>query len=382
MLSIYQNFYSIIDNNEVNTKTPKVILTLQAAQFILKNAKLTIDAFNKGKLSQLDPIVGENSCHLRGLAVILASQDLDFQNELVSLKNNIQKLSKRLDACINNPPLLNSEATSKDILNSLGLSLEISTRAHYFFLAHLLTLGKNFYVGEDGREVSNIEIYQLRDKLSRKLDTRVIQKIVELSREQIAFESVEFIQEEASKLDGEEHLQKQLSDKCCKYINPTLENKIFNFKVSCAFYNFKATLCRLTQENIPILIKEHVVGKKVPRGIFLSSLKENVPFDVRIKNRPVYVLECFFPKNSSRDDLLKAIPEYGLMDIALANVALVPQFSKEDDISHLDEKAREEIKAYRERGKQLKCQTVDPEIFSIMHTYASSIQEERARCSI
>ena len=70
--------------------------------------------------------------------------------------------------------------------------------------------------------------------------------------------------------------------------------------------------------------------------------------------------------------LEKRIDDIGVEELALANVALVPQYSEDDDISLLSETGQAEILHYREIGK-----IFTREVLQIVHTHAASSKEER-----
>ena len=70
--------------------------------------------------------------------------------------------------------------------------------------------------------------------------------------------------------------------------------------------------------------------------------------------------------------LEKCVDDIGVEDLALANVAMVPQYSEDDDISVLEPSAQAEILHYRELGK-----IFTREVLQIVHTHAASSKEER-----
>lgn len=407
MSSIYQDFISFSQFCEMNQEKMSLISAserdnlhpmlrtskaLDIAKLFLTNGKQACIALQKGSLTKLDPIVGENACQIRASAAIEAYINPTFQEEVKSAQQGIEKLLLALQKYQNKPPVLGSELSFIEILERLNLSFTVSEKMSYLFRSHLLTVGKIFEITREGNETSCIDCQVLLMRLSKQLDRRLVEEIVHIAREKIAKQSILFIQSESHLLAQEqaEHclVKEQLKEKCIQQIRTALQSKApFTFDSSCVFYNFKTILLRACIQNIPLLIKEYRTDKQTPFGLYYHSpgsqltpvLMDETQQKQMNPKQAVFVIECFFNKEKTKEEIASLIHEQGLLEVALANAAVLPQFSAHDNVSLLDQEAIEEIHAYRKLGQTLNCQHSSPAIFSIAHTHAATVQEEKVK---
>lgn len=87
-VSIYRDCLEAIENKNLSE-----VEVLAVAKCVLTNAKLTCDAMLNGKLTCLDPIVGENACQIRALAAITSHLDFALMGQLDVLRGTIKKCS-------------------------------------------------------------------------------------------------------------------------------------------------------------------------------------------------------------------------------------------------------------------------------------------------
>lgn len=346
---------------------------LAVAKCYLSNAKLTCDAILKGRLTSLDPIVGENACQIRALAAISAHVDADLKKELIVLCERLNQLVistvKLIDTLgtLKTRPSFNADGGLLEQLDSLGLSLSVSEKIDYLLRSHLLTVGKYFYMNSKGQERSGIDCQKMKDKLKTKLGRDLLEKMVGIAQEKIALDSVRFLQMQAAGTT----LETRVANGAIRVIKP---NNL-ELHSSCALYNLKVVMLRASEMQIPILIKEH--GVKNPMGIYFRA---NEPLVEELKkDQAILVIECFFPENSSKEAIVEGILQHGLLELVLANVACTPQYSADDEISHLEQESQEEILKYRALGKDLGCQTASPAVFSIAHVHAATVNEEKIK---
>lgn len=326
---------SFTPRDERNLKT-----TLNMAQFFLHIAKQACIDLSKGKLTSFDPIVGENTCQVRALHAISSFLDPKLQQEALSVGKAAHALIVKTNQYQNKPPLLEHHGSPQEIIDKLELNLETSEKLHYCFCSFLLTHGKYFVVLPDGHEISGIDTDVLRARLSKQMNRDHIQLIVSRAREHISYLTIQFIQSFAK--------ETALEDKCIRKI--TVSH--LTLYSSCAFFNFKAVLHAL---KVPILINDYRNNSfklYYHQGEFIEDPKG-----------PLFVFEVTSPLPS--DALQKAISTVGLITLALANSAALPQYSVDNDISALEESDRAEIAHHR---------AIDPSpIFTIIHTHAGHI---------
>lgn len=431
MMSVYQDYLSSL-NGESKVVRPKdkdkldlvptLEKTLAISKALLKNAKMACNVLLNGRISELDPIVGENACQIRMMEAEKALSDDTLLKEaqsnvkkiaeqekmIVKVMNALQKVdimphnkASTLLARLNlNVPIsekMNDITMSNllfdDLMNELGLSLDVSEKMLFILRSHLLTAGKYFYMNRNGDERSGIDASNLSHKLSSKIERETLEDIIHCAKEQISKQSVIRIQQESSLLSEQltphaRHMEKQLQGKCIRQVKVTsMGDEPLVCDSSCAFYNLKAIMARAREKQLPILIKQYrekgLDSKDAVDLLYQSEKPGSAPKLLSGQQKgsldakqPIYVIECYFPKNIKEEELVLLIEKAGLIEVILANVSLVPQYSADDDISVLDDEAQMEIDTYRQLGKKLGCQTSHPSVFSIAHTHAATMQEE------
>jgi hypothetical protein len=354
---------------------------LAVAKLLATNVKLTATAFAQRRFSQFDPIVHENSCQIRAYGVITLSQSGPVSEELLKLREAAIGAEKVLQTLQNKPVYPSEKISFEQIIADLHLSLEASPEVIYLLQTHFLTVAKVFRMNGDGSETAYIDFSTLRSRVSKQVDVERLKEIVDYTQVKLAEASIRFIQAEASCLD--EFTQAQLADEQVATVLPP-GPKALQRRCSCAFYNFKTILLRARETKVLILVKKYAIGQEKPCGIFYTAsetaalfvplpLEEMVKFDPKT---PVFVIEGFMPKEMDQDGLQKHVEALSLLDMALINVARVPQFSSRDfDPGTFDPKACQEIETYRKRAHELGCSLEKPKMFSIVHTHAGSVEE-------
>ncbi len=364
-ISIYRDCSIAIGN-----ENPSQAVVLDVAKGVLTNAKKMCDAILKGRLTQLDPIVGENACQIRALFAICASLEPELKKELSILSDYLQKKLMIVNVHQNKTQLA-TKGTLLEQLEALQLSISVSETVDYLCRSHFLTIGKSFCMNRNGNECSKIIYQDIKNRLSTKMESDLLEKMVKIAQEKIACDSIKFLQSEAVKLD----IKTYLDDGAIRVIDH-MEKQLHS---SCALFNLKAVLLRVKEMNVPILVKEYKdrkeLKKSTPVGIYFCS-------DQRVekgldKEQQILVVECFFPEGYEKETLAKSILENGLDTLILANAACTPQYSADDDISCLELEAQEEILKYRSLGKELGCDTASPVIFKVAHVHAATVKEEK-----
>lgn len=338
----------------IRDKNPPREVVVAVAKCILTNAKLTCEAFLEGKLSNLDPIVGENACQIRALVAITFYMEEDLKEHLRALKDKVEKLLEKLKLQVNP---LNGNLDIQ--LENLGLTLNVTDKVDYMLRSHLLTIGKYFDMEPNGREKSGIDCSKINEKLQTEVSKKVLQSIIKIAQMKISEDSVRFIQMEADKLTD-------------KFIVSQLTGKMFNpvkgktLHASSAFYNLKTVLLRAEEMKVPVLVKEFKSDN--PRSIYFCTSNNELE-----DNQPILVVECFLSESCTE----QVIASQGLRKLILANVACTPDYSKDESIILLEEHARNEILEHKSFGESLGCHTSSPTVFKVVHIHAATVKEEK-----
>lgn len=219
-----------------------------------------------------------------------------------------------------------------------------------------------------GSEIATIE-YSKYGKLSKRVSISLLKKIVDFCQMKLAQASVSFIQVQSKFVDID------LSQTQMVLPPPRLGS--LERPCTCAFYNFKAILLRLQKEKTLILVKQYAFkGVEKTVGVFYRGLKAEEAEKIK-PDEPVFVIEGFFvdlPLHALIQNIVlrEYIEDIGLMDLALMNVAQVPQFSSVDAVNN-------EIEEYRAKGKELGISLKEPRAFTVVHVHAGLAKDEQRR---
>lgn len=376
-LSLYGDCVEVLNNPKILRPSP-----YDVAKCFLSNARMTCQALLQGRLSKLDPIVGENACQVRALLVLIAYLMPDVRQELTALDKRIEVLLKNLNEMINAQrrsyhQFYKEDAQLEEQMAQLKLCVTVSERVDYLLRCHLLTIGKHFSIDRDGTEWCGITAQTIRDRLKTQLSYEVLEPIINCARQKMSHQTVRYLQEEALKLtsSGHELVLRQLEGERIR----TVIARPFTFRSSCAFFNIQAVVMRVCELGVPILIKEHV--KNNPMGFYFRSIQAgqfpSIANPLSDPHERLLVIEGFFPEGRTPEDLSRELQQQGVVNVILANAALVPQFSADDNIELLEQEAKDEISSYRVLGKDLGYQTATPRVFSIAHIHAATHKEEK-----
>lgn len=355
-VSIYADCFEVLQAKPPGLPVPN---PCDVAKCFLTNTKKTCEAILRGNLSKFDPIVGENGCQIRALAALKGYLDSDLKAEAQRVHQLVEILLKKVNGIRNQPcKYFTTDLTSiPEKLKQLQLLLEVSPKLDYLCRAHLLTVGKFFCINRQGRETSGIEVARIGHVL--KANLALLEAIVPHSQCKLAAQSIPFIQEEARAL-----LRGEISHLENPFIRQ-IQVKERLFSSSCALFNLKAVLQRVNSLHIPIMLKGH--SKDDQRKFIFPEGKLH-------PNQPLLVIEGFFRQGI---DIREAVNQVGLVNLILANVACVKQYSVDDQTQGLLPAAQEEIAIFRQIGNILECQTPKPVIFSVVHVHAATAREVR-----
>lgn len=346
-------------------------------------------AFHEENLSKFDPIVRENSCHIRAGALLQIFRDPRLIHQLRSLALQAEKVEKRIRDCLGKP---------KKILNSPGglhlgdvvLSEREDIPSPLLFLvqAHFLTLGKVFSINTQGKEVSQLLLSLVRSllKLPQKMSEDLIDRMILCSQSSLSRITIEFIQKEATLLFDEAEALPRRMLRAVKVVDVASQTgHPQSLRSSCALFNFHVVLQRLKRDQRLVLVKENkaALGKVERRceRVFFRSVDGQREFSHIVaeevdRTEGVFVFEGFLP--GGVDGLLTQIERVGgLSEAVLINVAHLPQFGIEglDHLVH-DEEAEAQIARRRLQAQELGCflkteGDAKRRFFTISHTFAA-----------
>lgn len=334
---------------------------LMIAQFCLTALKKTAQILQKGGLAQLDPIVGENTCQVRAYAVITSQQKSVLQEEAERVLIHATELLKKVNQLRSKHSNLPMGRSPVQLLEHFKLNVALSSDMAYLVRCYILSCGKFFSMTRDGRESSGIDASRVRTILAKSSPFEYVERMLHSAKEQIARDTVERLQEIRLALPEKE--QPLLGP---DHIREVVTQSNLHLQVSCAFYNMKAVAMDLIAKRVPIVIIEHALSGEGPplKLIYVGGKLFLEPLD---PNEPVFVIEGFIPKGIDHLVLGEQIEKVGLLEIILGNVAGVPQYSENDDISSLPKFAQEEIAQHRAKGLD------HQRILRIAHTHAGTL---------
>lgn len=172
-------------------------LSLGLLHAISVNGELTAKAVKAGNLSLLDPIVHDDSCLIRALAVIEIAN-----HETIAEAEKITEQSKKVLRAISKKKNWLQGTLSAETIECQGLALKVSDAWIFLQLAHLLTVAKTFFVNASGQEVSKIDLNNLLSKLRAKNLVQLDQlgKLVDHCQRKLSELSTAYIQQKALEL--------------------------------------------------------------------------------------------------------------------------------------------------------------------------------------
>ena len=377
MISIYQDFFNVLSKSgcqEYNRMpNERDLSTIKAlAKLALTNAKKTAECLLKGHLSKLDPIVGENTCQGRALAVISATLNFQLMEEAKQMHKQSAALLQKLQKKPLHPT--RSVMSLLDLFKTLDLDLFISPELHYLLNAHLCTIGKLFQTRRDGSELSCLDASVVVSRLSKHASLDLVAEVLILARQHLAKETVVLLQQEAYELGKPNHM----TVRAIKQIR-TISTPI-KLQASCAFFNLAIVLSRIYDGRIPILIRELEQRGITPLHLIFQrgeNIRGMMPIDAVSldASQALLTFDVYFDPNRNQEEITATIETYGLLNVILANASIVKQFSEDEDISILEPEARKEIQAFRTMAHELGCGTPRPLAFTVAHVHANTTSE-------
>lgn len=367
--------------------------TMLALSILLTNvAGGAIDAFQKRKIKALDPNPGDGGCQIRAYLLYLFVSDKDIAKEALDLKG---KIAERKQA-VNKRSSANSLDSSPPIFfarqfNTVHLSKKMEFLLQCYLLAVTRTPCEQL---ANGIVVTKSEV-SLLEKLSKKIavvEGEFRRKIVETAQANLSASSVELLRTEAAKLTSfppqeKEHLLFMLSGEMTHVFTPDLKYEPKTF--GCLYYECKAILFRLREEQALICFKSIVPPGQTPFRIFLQSKEPGAEFSILSeeayshlsRQSPVVVFEGVVDKRFDKDGFSKKIGEFGFTEIILANAAIESPYEKKSKVEDIkNSRAQEEIILYQKFAEKIECQKdiIHPMLIQD-HVYCTILEAETGK---
>ncbi len=361
--------------NEIYLKEINGVLQLHLAG-VIQCAKL----LKNGEFEKIDAVLGDHNCHVLALFSLVHSKDPSLKQEAEQLLTVAQEKKRSLQSLTSQ-----KSKTPHQFFGENAFTL--STRMKYLVYGAILKVGTQCIKNPNGSFTRKIVPSVIQGNLSKTCPLPIIERLVKPLREYMNGCSIEIIQQvAASTISSEEG--KCLAGDYAR-VGKTIHNETFRYP--CAFYNVKASLLKIAKEGIPFVVvafEQNRILSQAPL-IFLpqQSTESSETYQMKLADKsslkpedPIFVIQCFFNKSLSVDQVGQQLEAYDLLKFMLAGIAVKPQFddlkpeayARDEDIEALPQERREEIKHYREEGKRLGLHTETPTLCRIEHTYASS----------
>ena len=362
----------------------RMLATAELLMNVMLQAGKSLKAMH---LKEFDANPGDAGCQLRGLRIRELSLSEEVHGELAALVTKAeqirQELNKRKSAA-------QRKESALDFYKRMIAPLTVTKEAAYLLECRLLfALKQEHRVQDNGVIVTKTNPSKLLS-FSNKLSiyhSDLHSKLVSDLQAKVSEESVAYIQDQAaaiSTLPAEEKtlLIKMLAPE--RIHRPTVAGyapKAF----SCAFYNMKAVLQRLREEQALVAIKSIVHKGQQPFHILLRPPASGAEFQLlsdaerkSLINEPVEVIEGVVAPELSPEDLAQKVAKIGLSKLVLACTAQTSPYEPGSSLSSIDlEEAKAEIAQHCKLAHQFDCDNDRHPIFLIDHFYANSLTAEK-----
>lgn len=379
MISLYpEPFSQTVHSLSCDFESGRIRRMLSIAKFFAKNGELAIKEFEKANLKNFDPLVRDRVCQRHTAVVLTLFEDPDLKGALEGLKPKLTEVLQKIDRYMQKPPTLYRDIVFGSAMETLKLCVPIDKKIQMVFFAHLLTIASSFHLDGTGGITYHIDSGKLRDRLSKLLEIRTIDEIVSVARTAFSLESAALFPTVVEKLRLTTPEEKAL---LCKRVSLkhsfTITEGNTSLTASNAFFSMDAVLRMAAEKQIPFLIKE--TDKNPPRQILLDYAEGKLQRinEVIDLDQPIIVLQAYFAKELSMEEIAAKITEIGLGEIVLANASLCLQFTSIDGLELLDDKAKLRIIEYRDKAVQTGCTLNDLKLLHIVHVYPSKMKDEQ-----
>lgn len=386
-ISLFEN----IGNGKVNEKSMLAVATL-VSNIVIG----AIKAWEKGEVKKLDPNPGDKACQIRGFLLYLFFSDEALNKEALRLKekmDQIKEVVNRRNTELCSKKGLSSQMSSGSFFKEQLGDVLLTKKMEFLLQCYLLAVTRApFQRLENGIVLTQSNV-SLLAKLSPRIADLAVEarrKIVETAQLNISANSVELLRIEAEKLtyfgpEEKKHLLNMLSCEMTHVYtpDPQYEPKTFG----CIFYEYKAILYRLREENGLVCFKSIVPPGGTPFRILLQPKQIGAEFSLLPDDAygelspqlPVVVFEGVVNGKYDKKGFAEKITEIGFTDLIQVAAAIEPPYEGSSTLAHVNNnEAQGEILRYRTLANKINCQkeAIDP-LLILDHVYCNLLAAER-----
>lgn len=338
----------------------------------LKGLDFTLKAISKGKLKEFDAVIGDHNCHVSAQVALTAFKEFlkkgsDVEKEVRRLFDFVSTKKGKVHIKSSHPEL------PQNLIQEAGCAIALSETMQYLVHAAILQAGTECIEHREGGMTLKINPSKIMELSQNKCSLELVKRLIVVIRETVNTASIARVQEMGKIVLEDQEMS------CLMRLQNARTNRGENYLYACAFYNMKATLLNLIDQEVPfVLVQYHPQGLVTHAPLIFVQDKEatqdlpvmkQVDLGVLTEDTPIFIFQGFFGKNLSAKEVGRKIEEYGFLRFMLANIALAPQFTDgEEDLEILPKENREEILSYRKEGEELR------DICRIAHTYADTFK--------
>jgi hypothetical protein len=349
---------------------------------LLSAAEGAMLAFQKGDLDRFDPLVGENACQIRAIAIAaLDSNPLEHAESRRVYLEIIRSKAKCEELLLNIEQVTASEHSLGDYLSDLDVSVSVNQLFLISsFILSLTKVTKPFKLEKPLLENASTDAKRIKEVYD--VGTAFAWNVVKHLRKGLSRLSVQFVQQVAG------GSMAAISE----------DSVVMHNGLSCLpyYWTARALMDYALKSGVPIVM---IADKKASdcgynplqtKILFFKVVDENykaVPVEELEENKAAFVLmgsTCRLYNNLPKDDRewTAQLLEYNILDLLFAYSSSHRQYPDESKDSLLTHTQDLDYLYYKEKAQEWGCSMTHPGRFFLAHAYCDKIRNVKARFSI
>lgn len=377
------NIVELFPKGSASKKYPNLKHRLNEYKLLLVALQESMRIYNRGELSELDSLVGENSCQIRATIMCLLSmqEPLAEASLLDELTHRIKVISDEIDLCSQKPS--KEEISLDEFLNDKELNLTLSKKELFLVISFILTKVRVLLPPDPSRQiVRNESTITSKIKELGAVGSTFARELVKHLRHILSIISVDFVQDSAKNLLLPKSIFETVSDKYC-----VEHNKFGHLKCLPCFWYTLILMKYSLEEKLPlVLCVDQMATEKdfeVVRKFSLAFKVENKQFvetsfdDLSDEAPVVTIFGCSCRRSDEFLDLegSKAeVLERGPVDLVLAYAAAHRQYPDESKDSLVDNSNNHLIDYYEKNAHEWGCSLENSSLFFLVHAYCDRLK--------
>ncbi len=377
------NMVELFPNGSAFKKYSSLKSRLNEYKLLLVALQESLRIYNRGNLSELDSLVGENSCQIRATIMCLLSQQEPFAEAclLDELIDRIKRIGLEIDLCCENP--LKEKISLDEFLNAKQLYLRLSKKELFLLISFILTKVRVILPPDPSRLiVRNESTMTSKIKDLGAVGSTFARELVKHLRHILSVISVDFIQESAKNLLLPRSIQETVSSKYC-----IEHNKFGHLKcLPCFWYTLILMKYSLHVELPLVLSVEQMATDndfEVVRKFTLAFKVEKKHFvevdlkDLSAEDSVVTILGCScrnLDEFGNLEDSKAEILEKDLVDLILAYAAAHRQYPDESKDPLVNNSNNHLIEYYDKKAQEWGCSLDNSSLFFLVHAYCDKLK--------